>query len=431
MRILIVGLNFYPEPTGIGKYTGELAAFLGSRGHEVHVITTPPYYPHWRVQMGYHAGRYRRQTWRNVDIWRCPVWVPSRPTGFTRLIHIATFVLSSLPVLAGQVGWKPDVIVCVAPALANAPFVLALARVCRSKTWLHLQDFELDIAHNLGLFPAWKPMLALVAWIERTLLNQFGRISTIAKAMSARLHAKGLDWEKIVLLPNWVDTGRIYPLNSNNPIRADLDLPPDHLVVLYAGAMGRKQGLDTLLEAARFLEGQPCIQFVLCGDGVARSGLEAAADDLPNVRFLPVQPADKLNQLLNAADIHVLIQKAEAADLVMPSKLSGMLASGRPVIATARRDTEVGRVVSQVGVLVPPEDPEALALEISSLARSPARRRKLGKKGRAYILENWDASLILRRFEQQLRQLGQRRRAASYAVNRDRQPSMNGQVGFE
>jgi len=106
-KILIVGLNFHPEPTGIGKYTGELAAYLAKKGYEVRVITAPPYYPHWRVQSGYHAWKYHKETWQGIEIQRCPLWVPNRPTGFTRLIHLASFALFSLPALISQWWWKP------------------------------------------------------------------------------------------------------------------------------------------------------------------------------------------------------------------------------------------------------------------------------------------------------------------------------------
>ena len=169
--------------------------------------------------------------------------------------------------------------------------------------------------------------------------------------------------------------------------------------------MGRKQGLEQLLATARQLQYQPQLQFVLCGEGAIRTELEIAAQGLPNVHFLPVQPIEKLNQLLNMADIHVLLQKADAADLVMPSKLSGMFASGKAVIATANPDTELGRIVNEAGVLVPPEDPAALADAIRKLSMSPEQREALGNKGRAYAVESWDAEIVLDQFRQHLQEL--------------------------
>lgn len=404
-RILIVGLNFHPEPTGTGKYTGELAAYLSQQGYQVRMVSAPPYYPHWRIAEGYLAGRYTRESWQGVEIWRCPLWVPKRPTGLTRLLHLASFALSCLPVLAAQVKWKPQVVLCVAPTLMNAPGALVLARLCKAKSWLHLQDFELDAALNLGLFPGGRWLARLVGWFERFLLNKFDMVSTISERMLARLAEKGIPSEKRFLLPNWVDTDQIFLLEGANPLRSSLGLPKGALVALYAGNLGYKQGLETVIEAARLLQDQPRLFFILCGDGAAREDLERTAERLANLRFLPVQPGDKLNQLLNLADIHLLPQKADAADLVMPSKLGGMLASGKPVIATALADSGVGEVISQTGMLVPPENAASLAGAILKLAQSPAERAKLGKKGRAYVLAHWGAEQILKQFCQHLNNL--------------------------
>jgi colanic acid biosynthesis glycosyl transferase WcaI len=405
MRILIVGLNFYPEPTGIGKYSGEFAAYLAGHGHFVRVITTPPYYPHWQVQAGYNAGRYQKEIWQGLEIQRCPLWVPGHPTGFTRLLHLATFAFSSLPALISQLNWKPNVVLCIAPALMNAPFVLAFARLSGSKSWLHIQDFELDAALKLGLFPADKRLSNPATRFEHFLLNGFDHLSTIADGMLDHLHEKGIPKNKTSLFPNWVDTNQIFPLGDENPLRSGLGLSAGQAVILYAGTMGKKQGLEDLLVAARNLQDQTQIQFILCGDGVVRAELEVAAQGLSNVRFLPVQPIEKLNQLLNLADIHILLQKADAADLVMPSKLSGMLASGKAVIATSNPNTELGRIVSKVGILVLPEDPGALTDAILALVKSPDHRNALGQKGRAYAVNQWDAGIVLSQFEQHLREM--------------------------
>ena len=190
-----------------------------------------------------------------------------------------------------------------------------------------------------------------------------------------------------------------------NPLHTTLGPSTGQLVILYTGSMSREQGLAQLLATARQLQDQPQLQFVLCGEGAIRAELEIAAQGLPNVHFLSVQPIEKLNQLLNMADIHVLLQKADAADLVMPSKLSGMFASGKAVIATANPDTELGRIVTEAGVLVAPEDPAALADAIRQLSESSEKRDLLGRKGRAYAVQNWEAQVVLDHFHQHLQNL--------------------------
>lgn len=403
MRILFIGINFFPELTSTGKYSGELAAYLAGRGHAVRVITAPPYYPHWRVGNGYSSWKYAKEVWQGVHVQRCPLWVPHQPTGITRLIHLASFAVSSVPALLSNIFWKPDVVICVAPALMNAPFALLFARLVKARALLHIQDFELDAALKLGILPGGKWLASWAAGIEKSLLAGFDQISTISGAMLQRLHAKGISPQKTLLFPNWVDTNKIHPLPDRiNPFREDLGFSEDMVLVLYAGNMGKKQGLEDLLIVARRLQNQPKIRFVLCGDGFARPALEKEAAGLKNVQFLPVQPFEKLNHLLNMADIHILLQKAGAADLVMPSKLSGMLASGRAVIATADPHTELGRIVEQLGALVQPENMDALEARILALSNSPAERQAMGQKGRAFVLENWDTQVVLRNFERHL-----------------------------
>ena len=121
MRILIVGLNFYPELTGVGKYTAEMAVYLSQVGHQVHVITASPYYPYWRVQPGYKGWQYRYEEWQGNGIYRAPLWVPHEPTGLKRLLHLLSFTISIIPLLLWQIFWRPDLVMCIAPGLFYAP----------------------------------------------------------------------------------------------------------------------------------------------------------------------------------------------------------------------------------------------------------------------------------------------------------------------
>jgi colanic acid biosynthesis glycosyl transferase WcaI len=406
MRILILGLNFYPELTGIGKYTGELTTFLRQSGHELRMVTTPPYYPYWQVQPGYKAWQYRGETWQGVEIVRCPLWVPRAPSGLKRLLHLFSFALSSFPILLGQLRWKPDMILCIAPAFFCAPFALLTARLSGAKTWLHIQDFELDAATHLGMLPADHFLTRWAARAESWLLARFERVSTISERMLARLLQKGVNPKVAILFPNWVDIHEIYPIPTfQDSLRETLGIPATHTIILYSGNMGKKQGLESLIVAARQLQMHRNLNFILCGDGAARVELEMAAQDLSNVQFLPLQPPEKLNLLLNSADIHILPQRADAADLVMPSKLLGMLASGKAVIATANPGTELANVVSQVGVVVAPGDQPAICQAILDLAASPQLRLHLGEKGRDYVCKNWSHQIILSRFESNLQEI--------------------------
>ena len=398
MFIVIHGLNFAPELTGIGKYTGELAEYLAEAGHAVRAITTPPYYPQWAIRQGYSGWRYYKENWQGIEVFRCPLWIPKEKTGIKRLLHLASFAISSVPALLLQIFWKPDVVFCVSPTLLSVPMNWLVARLVGAKAWLHIQDFEIDAALGLGMMGGGNRYVKTVQQLEGGLYRRFDRVSTISRNMQKRLWEKDVEQEKTSLLVNWVDTEAIFPLLGKSPYYDDLGLSDEQVVVLYAGNMGVKQGLHILIEAAGLLVNETAIQFVLSGDGAVRANLEKQALYLPNVVFLSLQPVARLNELLNLAAIHVLPQLAGAADLVMPSKLSGMLASAKAVIAMADEDTEIGRVVGEVGWLVPPGNAKALAEMIRTVAAQPAERQRKGRLGRQYAQQHWDRKRVLDNF---------------------------------
>jgi colanic acid biosynthesis glycosyl transferase WcaI len=404
VRILIYSINYFPEPTGIGKYNGEMAEWLANRGHEVVMISAPPYYPWWRVQLPYRSWLYRTELINKVTVHRCPLWVPRQPTGVKRLLHLLSFALTSIPLLSIQLFRRPDIIVVLEPTLFCAPVALILSRLSGARAWLHVQDFEVDAALGLGLVKA-KAAGRTAAKIERWLMNRFDRVSTISGSMLERLVSKGVLQEKTVLLPNWVDVQDIFPLPKASIYRAELGIEDNKCVALYSGNMGEKQGLETLLAAARSLQAESGLLFVLCGAGAARERLMRMGTGLRNVIWLPLQPVEKLNELLNLADVHLLPQRADAADLVMPSKLLGMLASGRPVLATAYPGTQLAKMVSSCGKLVEPGNAQEIAQALLELMQAPQERERLGVQARN-AAQAWDKSSVLRGFENQLLAMG-------------------------
>ena len=400
LRLLIYGLNHAPEPTGIGKFTGEMAAWLASRGHEVRVITAPPYYPAWRVGPGYSAWRWQREEIEGARVYRCPLYVPARPSGKKRILHLASFALSSLPVALWQaLVFRPQVLIAIAPALTSTPGARLAAAFGGAAAWLHIQDFEIDAAFALGMVSG-GPVRRFALGSESWLLRRFHRVSSITPAMVARLGEKGVATARRRLFPNWVDTATIRPAES--ALRRELGLPPEAVVALYSGNMGEKQGVETLAEVARSLAGSPVI-LLLAGAGAAEPRLRAATAGLAQVRWLALQPVAKLNDLLNAADLHLLPQRADAADLVMPSKLAFMLASGKPVVAGAASGTALARAIEGAGIAVPPGDPAAMAAAVRALAQDTGRRKALGEAARARAMAEWDREAILSAFESELR----------------------------
>jgi putative colanic acid biosynthesis glycosyltransferase WcaI len=396
MKILIYSANFAPEPTGIGKYSGEMAAWLSARGHDVRAVAAPPYYPQWRVSRNYRWPPYRREHWSGVDVWRAPLWVPASPSGVTRVLHLLSFAVMSFPVMLRQVFWCPDLVISVAPALVCAPTALLTARLCGAQVWLHIQDFEVDVAFQMGLLKG-NLLQRIILRMERALLRRFDIVSSISGRMVERLLQKGVPQRRIRYFPNWVDIARFKPTSTSGTYRAQLGIAADVVVVLFSGTLGGKQGLMAIPGAAALLAARKDILFVVCGDGMVKPELETASADLPNVRLFPLQPVERLGELLCMADMHLLPQNLGAADLVLPSKLSGMLASGRPVIATCLAGTELEAVVSQCGIVVPPEDNAQLAAAICRLADDVAMRLELGRRARTYAEANFERDAILGR----------------------------------
>jgi colanic acid biosynthesis glycosyl transferase WcaI len=395
MKIMIFSMNYAPELTGVGKFAGEMGSWFAARGHDVRAVTTPPYYPEWRVRSGYRKWWYSAEKIDGARVTRCPAWVPRRHSGLHRVLHFVSFAASALPVLSWQsLTWRPDLLCVVKPPALALPAGLFAATLGGARSWIHIQDFDLEVGFELGLMKGAR-LRRFVLAVENWFLRRFARATTISARMLEKLRSKGVSDARSALFPNWVDTDAIRPVTQPTEFRAALGIPPETVVALYSGNMGAKQGLETLTAAARALRDEQDIMFVLCGDGVARSQLEAAANGLSNIRFLRLQPVEKLNALLNTADVHLLPQRASAADLVMPSKLGGILASGRPIVAAAHPDTGLARAVQGAGVIVPPENAPAMAEAVRALARGPEWRAALGRTARTRALAEWNRDLIL------------------------------------
>jgi colanic acid biosynthesis glycosyl transferase WcaI len=412
LRILIHGINFSPEFVGVGKYTGEMAEYLVSSGHEVSVVTAPPYYPDWIISKSFKNFWSKETLFNgNLSIYRCPLWVPNKASGLNRILHLLSFAISSFPVMLIQIFNRPDVVIVIEPPLFCAPQSWFVAKLSGAKSWLHIQDFEVDAAFDLGLLRGNK-FRRLALFFEKLLMSRFDRVSTISNRMLDRLLSKGISKQKTYFFPNWMDF-ESFELKRNQlssgklpdyDFRKELDIPPGVVVALYSGNMGRKQGLEILAKAAKLLRDDPVV-FVFCGNGEGRSALEDRCADLKKTRFLDLQPIDTFHELLLMADIHLLPQRADAADLVMPSKLTGMLASGRPVVATASQDTELAEVVKYAGLVVEPEQLQAFADAILKLALDNALRMDLGNAAYVYAKNNLDKDMILSNFERELHAL--------------------------
>ncbi len=398
MRLLVMCINYAPEIISTGVYTTGLAEWMAKEGVETDVVTALPYYPAWKVFDGWRRPWWKARTSENgVRIVHCPIYVPANPTGPKRILHYFTFALSALPVtLWKALRRRPDVVVLVAPSMATAPVTLMAARVAGGTSWLHIQDYEVEAAFATGLLKEDSTIGRMAKKFERWVLGRFDKVSSISDPMLDKLREKNVPEDRIYELRNWANLEKVKVLEGTSPMKAELGIETKH-VALYSGNLANKQGLEVLPKMAQALAHRDDLTIAICGDGPMRKQLEEMSAGIPTIRFFPLQPLDKLSDLLGMADVHLLPQIAGAADLVLPSKLTNMLASGRPVVATTPVDTALGREVEGVGLLTPPGDPVAMAAALEQLLDAPEERRIMGQKARERAIARWDMDAILSR----------------------------------
>lgn len=370
MKLVLQSLNYSPELTGIGKYNGEMCPELVKRGLMVTAIVAPPYYPEWQVHEGFKKFSYQSDNINGVNVVRCPLYVPSKVTTLKRLIHLSTFALTSTFALVGRLFKKPDVIMLVQPTLFCAPFTLLYAKLTGTKAVMHIQDYEIDALFGLSMMG--DGMAAkLVKGIERWLMRRFDAISTISYSMIENAKVKGVDTANIIHFPNWSDTDFVTPETCGAQLKARWGFAPSDKIVLYAGNIGNKQGLEVVLDAAVQFQSQTNVKFVLVGAGAYVDTLKdkAAQLKLGNVYFKPLQPWELVPQMLALADIHLVVQKKGAADAVLPSKLTNILSAGGHALVTAELDTELGQIATKHPGIFNCVEPENTTAFIDGLSK--------------------------------------------------------------
>lgn len=407
MRILIYGINYAPELTGIGKYTSEMAGWLAGKEHEVHVITAMPYYPEWNIHTDYIGKKRHTEIIDGVHVHRVPLYVPASVSSFKRIIHEFSFVTSSVPVWIKLLFQKKfDVVFTAAPPFHLGFLPLLYSGLRRSIMISHIQDLQVDAARDLGMIKN-KFFLKVMFGLEKFLLKRSTKVSTISPGMKRKIEAKNIDPENIMMFPNWVDEDHIRPLMKQQSFRKEWGIGMDDKVVLYSGNLGEKQGLENIVEVAACYQHDKSVRFLICGSGGGKEKLMALANatGLDNIHFYPLQPYHKLSALLATADVHLVLQKKSAADLVMPSKLTGILAAGGCSVVTASKGTTLYEIIDrhQSGILVDPECITSLKEGIDRALYTDITG--IQKNARRYAEQFLSKDKIMGKFEQELTML--------------------------
>lgn len=400
MRVLIYSYNYYPEPIGIAPLMTELAEGLVKRGHEVRVITAMPNYPQREIYEQYRGKLYETEERNGVTIQRSYVCVKPKPSLLDRIILDSSFVLTSF--FQALRGWRPDLIFLTVPPLPVCAPAALLGWLHNCPIVLNVQDILPEAAIHMGLIKN-KPLIWLLEAIEKFAYRTAHTVSVIAEGFVENLEGKGVPSQKITCIPNWVDTNFICPLpKDDNAFRRAHNLE-GKFVVLYSGNIALTQGLETVVEAAAQLRDVSDIVFVIVGESKAVETLKhhcqtCGAD---NVILLPFQPREKLPEMLAAADVGLIVQKHNVVSFNMPSKTQVLLASGRPVIASVPHSGSAAKAIekSRGGVVVEPENPVALAMQILEFHKNPEQAERLGKQGRQYALERYSFEQALNQYE--------------------------------
>lgn len=405
-RVLLIGGNFFPEPTGIGKYNGEMIDWLSTQGFFCTVITTFPYYPFWRIQDPYTKSRFwfKKELRISVagslpiNIIRVPHYVPHNPSGFKRILSDFTFFFSSFFIILTLIFKKKfDYITTVAPPFQIGLLAVLYKKFKGAKFLYHIQDLQIEAAKELNMIKSPLLIKALFS-LERLILSNADFISTISVGMIKKVKIKCN--KNIFLFPNWVDTEQFLPVSERGKLKENFGFNSADKIVLYSGAIGEKQGLEAILLSARALKDFHFIKFVICGSGPYKEKLQLLKKNLglKNVIFYPLQPIKKFNDFLNIGDIHLVLQKNGASDLVMPSKLTTILSVGGLAIVTATSGTCLHDIISKenIGILIEPENQEALNKAIKTAALN--ENSKIERNARIYAEINLSINQVLSKY---------------------------------
>jgi colanic acid biosynthesis glycosyl transferase WcaI len=393
VKVLVLCPHFEPDLAPTGVVMTSIVHELAELGHQLHVVTSLPWYEHHRVEPEW-ALRRPADVIRHTDVpWGRISRVHPFPTDKTnipaRAVAFGAFTgLNAATALLSR--GQPDVVLSMSPPLTLGPAGWAVARARRVPFVFNIQDVFPDVAIEVGAItnPA---VIAGASWLERTTYRAADAITVLSDDLRDNVAAKLPPGRqgKVRVIPNFVDTAHIRPGPKENAYRAEHGLT-GKTVVMYAGNLGYSQSVDLLLDAAIAFQHDPSVVFVVNGGGSARPGLERQAAGLANVRFVDLQPRERLPEVLAAADVHVVPLRRGLARSSVPSKLYSILASGRPVVASVDPGTEVARTIDRAGagLAVPPEDAEALTKALRKVVEQPEQAATWGRAGRSFV-EGW------------------------------------------
>ncbi|MCJ9429970.1 WcaI family glycosyltransferase [Kordiimonas marina] len=389
-KVLIYGTNYAPEPIGIPRYTTEMAEDIAAGGADVTVIAAAPLYPDWKKRDGYRYGFYSCETLNGVRVIRVPTYAPA-DTGFKhRILYELVFFIFSLPLLIWFLFSRWQAVIITLP-----PLILGMATLLpwrKARKVLIVKDLQLDIGQNMGAIRN-KTVIGFLAWMERLFFRRADLVTAVSRKMLDRLVEKGAAPSKARLFPDWVDMAHLSPASDADclAMRGRLGLPEGKTIVGYSGNLARKQGIELVLDVAKDFQdsGRTDVHFIICGGGPAKDQLrqDCEAMALANVTLGDLQPEALLPTLITTMDVHLIPQRNEVSDLVMPGKMFNIMSCQRPLVVTAPAGSSIAEVMetSAAGYAIPREQIGDIIAAVKALCDDSQTREKMGVAGRAYI----------------------------------------------
>jgi colanic acid biosynthesis glycosyl transferase WcaI len=398
LRVLILGLNYAPESTGIAPYTTGLAEGLAARGHRVQVLTGLPHYPQWKIAPGFEAGGQESGGPDRPQVRRLVHHVPSPPN----LPGRVRMELSYGRRLVSATWDAPDAVVCISPALLATAMAIARAKSMRRRpsVGVWLQDL-----YGLGVVEtgtASGRAARLIGSLESRVLRAADGVAVIHDRFKAHLVRElAVDPDAVTVIRNWT---HLRPVETQDraETRRRLGWAQDDIIALHAGNMGAKQGLENLIDAAKLAEssGAP-VRFVLVGDGNQRQKLEQLGAGVANLELVDPLPDAEYRSALAAADVLVVNERASVAEMAVPSKITSYFTTGNPVVAATQADSITASEIesSGGGLVVPPENPAELLAAVHRLGADRILARELGSAGMKFCSETLSQSYAIDQYE--------------------------------
>lgn len=395
--------NYAPEDTAIGLYTTQFSAFLSKKGYEVSVITGFPYYPKWKIAENYiNKNTYFTEIIDGITIFRYKQFVPKKVTFLGRIKLMLSLTWGSIQ--NSKKIKETDLVICLIPLTLSIIPAFFLTKKTKAKLWIHIQDFEFDLAFQSGLLRTnfiGKFLKKIVLSFESYLFKKATIISTISHNMIEKATEK-TNFESIYYFPNWVSIKNINPLTAVQ----HKYINPNKFTLLYSGNVGEKQDWNFFESFCKKIDSSKT-DILIVGDGAYLQKLKNKLFQYDFIKFYEPVPYSELNSLLCSADAHFLFQKTDVKDTVMPSKILGMMASGKPSIITGNKNSEVAKLFKENGIngFFSESNVETISAYLNMLIENKKNALEIGNKSKEFVINQFSEELILKQFERKIKNI--------------------------